>query len=110
ESWPPPDALATGRDGKETWQPPAREPGVEAARVHVRTFRARGLLGSAIVLLGFLIVLGITIGLFTLAIGIGAAILAGTALAAIFGFGAARVRRALRARGDDRGGPTLPGA
>jgi len=75
----------------------------------VRTFQARGVLGAVLVMLGFLIVLGVTVALFTLAIGVGAAVAAGTALAAIFGIGAARVRRALRTRDDDPGRPSLPG-
>jgi hypothetical protein len=78
--------------------------------VYVRTFQARGVLGAVLVLLGFLVVLGIVVAMFTLAVGIGAALAVGGALAALFGVGAARVRRALKARGaaeldkkDDRG-------
>lgn len=101
--------------GEDPWRGPVDAPSgarvdVGVGRVYVRTFQARGVLGAVLVLLGFLVVLGIVVALFTLAVGIGAALAVGGALAALFGVGAARVRRALKARGaasldkkDDRG-------
>jgi len=88
--------------GEDLWSAPGTEvpqgASVDVGRVYVRSFQARGVLGAVLVLLGFLVVLGIVIALFTLAVGIGAALAVGGALTALFGIGAARVRRALKQR------------
>jgi hypothetical protein len=108
------DALV--RKDEDPWRAPDVDaPGgarldVGVGRVYVRTFQARGVLGAVLVLLGFLIVFGLVVAMFTVAVGIGAAIAVGGTLAALFGVGAARVRRALKQRDraeldrkDDRG-------